>query len=784
MSSSSSVGSASGAPITFGGLASGIDTNSIIQKLIQLDQIPITNLQTQITNIQTKQSALNQLGTNLQALQAAAQTISSDVTTNSASGTSSNTGVATITTGVGATPGIYSLSVSQLAQAQKVASAAQAGVAATLNQSGTFIVNGKSVSVVASDTLTTIAQKINSVGAGVTASIIDGGTGNGYLTIASNNTGSANAIHLSDFSGTVLQQLGVIGGKKLVANPITNGAKSESLSSQTSSIGTLLNLTTPPSGTFSVNGVSVSVNPATDSLQTIANSINSANTGATATVVSSTSNGTTSYQLQITGSGSTPTFSDPNGILSSIGVLQGEYGNPLVAAQDANYSLDGVNLTSSTNTVTTAIPGATITLLQGSTTPSGGGSPVPSTTTLSLSANTSGLTTDINSFVSAYNAVVDYVGQNSQLDTSTFQTGPLFGDFAADQAMSSITGFLFNNVPGISGTYNNIASLGFSLDQSGHLSVNQTQLSAALSTNYAQVGALFGATGAGSNTNISFVGSTSKTVSNGNPYALNITQLATKGSYTGETAQTSPNPNAETLTFKGALLGGNNYTLNLDVNSSLTDTINKINNDATLKGLVVASNNNGKLEIDSRQYGKNGNFTVVSNETAASNNSGIGVGSLGTTVTGVDIAGTINGEAATGNGQFLTGNSGNKTTDGLTVEYNGTSTGSVGSITFSKGVASQMNDIVSQLTDATNGILTSDNNAFTQQITDLNNQISSLQTQMQAHQAELQTEFSAMETAISQLQSQSTALASLGVNTSSSSSSSGSSSSSNSSKVG
>jgi hypothetical protein len=52
------------------------------------------------------------------------------------------------------------------------------------------VINGKALAVTATDTLTTIAQRINGLGAGVTASLVDGGSGSAYLTLASNTTGA------------------------------------------------------------------------------------------------------------------------------------------------------------------------------------------------------------------------------------------------------------------------------------------------------------------------------------------------------------------------------------------------------------------------------------------------------------------------------------------------------------------------------------------------------------------------------------------------------------------
>ncbi|HLK13875.1 MAG TPA: flagellar filament capping protein FliD [Fimbriimonadaceae bacterium] len=753
MSVNSSSGVPGGAPISFSGIVSGLDTSSIITQLLALDKAPINALQTQIQNIQTQEGAIQQLQSLVQAVGADMQALSTSNAFTTVTGNSSNTSVATLTTTSGAAAGTYNLKITQLAQAEKIVSAAQADLTTGLNQTGTFVLNGHAIDVVASDSLTTIAQKINSAGAGVTASVINGGAGSAYMSLTSSNTGAANAMQLSDLSGTVMNSLGLIGSTAAIRQPITNGALSSQFSSATSPVGTLLGASTPPSGNITVNGINVAVNFATDSLQTIASNINSAGTGATASVQTVTANGKTSYQLQITGA-STPTFADPNGLLGGLGVLQNNYGDELVPAKDAAYSLDNVNLTSPTNTVTSAIPGATITLLSGT-------NASPGLSTLSLSTDTSGIGQKISTFVSDYNSVVNFVAQQSQLNTSTFQTGPLFGDFTTEQVMSQLGGMLFKNVPGLSGSMTNLAALGFSLDKSNNLQLNQTTLNTALSTNPSAAAAVFAATGTSTSTNLSYIASTAKTAATGNPMMVNVTQIATKGSYTAEQPQTAPNPLTETLTFTGSLFANVPYSLTLNAGNDLTATINQINSDPTLSQYVVASNNGGSLKISSNQFGTPGNFTVTSNYEAASNNSGIGVGSLGTTVTGLDVAGTINGETANGSGQFLTGASGNATTDGLEVQYTGTATGSVGSITFSNGIASQMNQVISSLTTAQTGPFATDISSMNQTITGLNQQITDINAQVTAEQTRLQLEFANMEQAVAALQQQGSSIGSM-----------------------
>ncbi len=757
---SSSTSATAGSPVSFTGLVSGINTSSIIAKLTQLEQNQVTAVQNQQANLSNQQQIYQQVSSYLGNMSTAAGTLSSYGAFNLVSGNSSTPATATVSAGLGATAGTYSLSVSQLAQAQKISTTAQTNTTTALGLAGgTFVVNGEAVQVTSADSLKTIAQKINGLNNGVTASLIDGGSGSAYMTLAANNSGLANQLQIADLSGNTLSTLGITSGTATTRTPQTNGALSYGFTSSSQTLASMMGLPTGGTYNFSINGGSaITVNTDTDSLQSVANKINATGSGVSATVNTVTSGSNTTYQLSITSPSGT-TFSDTNGLLQGLGVLQSAPGNQLVQAKDANYSLDGVNLTSSSNTITSAIPGATLTLLQGNTTTSGVTS--PSTSTITLNQNTSTIISNVNAFVSAFNNVTDYINQNSQFNSTNFQSGPLFGDPVARQVQTSMSNMIFANVPGTTGQYTNLAALGFSFNASGDLTVNSTTLTSALTTNPSAVTALFQASGTGSSANLNFVSSGSKSVPTGTgSYAINITQPATQQVYTATTAQTTANPSTENLTFSGQSFGSAPYVLALPAGATLDSTIAAINNDATLKNFVVATNNNGFLNIQSQVYGGKGNFTVVSSSDAASNTSGIGK-SGGTYVYGNNLIGTINGELATGNGQYLVGNSGNKTTDGLQIQYTGTSTGAVGTIKFNNGIAVQAQSLASTLTDSANGVLTAASNGLTAQITELNKKITQLNTDLTNQTSTLQTEFSNMESAIAAAQQQSTQLNSI-----------------------
>ena len=203
-------GSISG--ITFAGLSSGIDTESIISKLAQLQSAPIQRYQAREQQIEAQQAVYTALRSKLQALDSAAGAFRQPHAFSSTTASSSSSDVATAVAGAGAMVGTYSLVVTQLAGAQKLASSAQSDTTSPLGLSGSFTVNGKIVQAVASDTLQTLAQKISSAGAGVGASVIDGGPGRAFLTLTGSASGAANTIQLVDSSGTVLADLGVLTG--------------------------------------------------------------------------------------------------------------------------------------------------------------------------------------------------------------------------------------------------------------------------------------------------------------------------------------------------------------------------------------------------------------------------------------------------------------------------------------------------------------------------------------------------------------------------------------------
>ena len=698
--------------ISFSGLASGLDTSSIITQLTTTAQIPITNLNTQITGYNSQISDWQTLNTNLAALQSTVKTLSNQATLNVPNAASSNTAAATITAQVGATLANHSLTVSQLATAQEVVSASESSASTALGQSGAFTLNGKTVQINASDALSDVASKINGAGAGVTASVVNVGTNDYRLTLTSSQTGAANSIAAADGAGgTVLSSLGLIGtGTAGVRQPISytqgttayTGAASLTLGSATTSVGSLLGIASgsAPTGTFHLsnggtgagNEADIAVNLNTDSLTTIANAINKAGiSGVSAEVVTvPDANGNLDrvHQLRIVGTGTTaPSFTDTSGTLATLGVLQEPYTHTVTPAQDAKFNLDGLDLTRSTNTINDAVPSASITLLSGTTS-------APATTTLSVTQNTASTVQAVTSFVSAYNAVQDFItGENKftpPTNTAIGATGSspaLFGDTQLTQIQQTLSSAL----TAVSGK-NTLSSIGVTLNGTNDLAVDSNALTTALQADPNAVSNLFGLSGTSDSASVQFVSGSAKSIaSTGAGYAVAITRPASQATGTAGTASAVGTASAtpETLTF-GGILFPSGVKLTVPAGSTVQQTAAFINSTSSLNTQIYASvNASNHLVIASQSYGANTNFSVSSDQAAGTANSGIGP-ALAITA-GADVAGTIGGEAATGTGRTLTGNTGNAHTEGVQLLVTATAASPAGTptghVTVTHGVA-------------------------------------------------------------------------------------------------
>lgn len=172
-----------------GGLASGLDSNAIIEQLVSLEKRPIDLMTARQDALKLQVSLLGDLANRLSALQTAAKNLKRDGVLRLSTGSSPASFGITPTTG--GTAGRYSVEVQALAQAAKARSAAfTPGVDVVRGGTLDLSVMGQSYSLTLTDgmTLSEVATALNASGAPVSAAVLSDGT-HDYLSLTNRDTG-------------------------------------------------------------------------------------------------------------------------------------------------------------------------------------------------------------------------------------------------------------------------------------------------------------------------------------------------------------------------------------------------------------------------------------------------------------------------------------------------------------------------------------------------------------------------------------------------------------------
>ncbi|HWS03661.1 MAG TPA: flagellar filament capping protein FliD [Gammaproteobacteria bacterium] len=356
--------------ISVPGVGSGLDVNGIVASLMQVEALPLNQLNDQKKTFTTQLSGFGLLKSSVGLFQTAMKDLGSIDKFQIFTASSSATSVLTASATSAAAAGNYSIVVSQLAQAHKMSSgltgiadeSTSTGLAGTLQiQVGadafTVDIDGTN------DTLAGIRDAINTASdnTGVTATIlnVDDGIGGteSHLVLTSTDSGTANSLTVSDVSGNVASGL------------------------------------------------------------------------AMATVIG-----------------------------------QG----PL----DAELTVDGYDVTSSSNSVTGVIQGVTLNLV------------AAGSSTLTLAYDKTSVKDNIQAFVNSYNAL--------RASISGQKEGALKGDGTV-LSMQSLLRDTLNTAPtGLTTSFSTLAEIGIKTERNGNLSLNTTELDAALASDYAGVAALMG----------------------------------------------------------------------------------------------------------------------------------------------------------------------------------------------------------------------------------------------------------------------------------------------------
>jgi len=235
---------------------------------------------------------------------------------------------------------------------------------------------------------------------------------------------------------------------------------------------------------FTINGESQSITASSDmTLDDLATAINdltyTGDVKVEATVVNTGTATSPSYKLILT---SNTTGADYGITVTLDESVLDMKNNPveLKAAQDAIFTVDTLQITRSSNTVSDVLDGVTFTLKKGS-----------SSATITVSNDTESIVGNIQNFVDAYNDLVNYVSQNSTYDTQTNTGGPLNGESTAKNIINHLRSIITSRVSGLPEDLRALSQIGVSTNRDGTLSLDTTTLNEKLSSDIEGVADIF-----------------------------------------------------------------------------------------------------------------------------------------------------------------------------------------------------------------------------------------------------------------------------------------------------
>jgi len=148
------------------------------------------------------------------------------------------------------------------------------------------------------------------------------------------------------------------------------------------------------------------------------------------------------------------------------------YLDPTNQNDEAN-DYGGIKITSSTNTVSDAVPGITLKLL----------STTSSDTQITVGTDTDTIKAKIQAFQDTYNSLVGNLKNLTKYDAATKTAGPLQGDGTATGLLSLLNSMIGAEGPTASAaTFSRLSDVGLQVQQGGQLSTNATKLNTALNS--------------------------------------------------------------------------------------------------------------------------------------------------------------------------------------------------------------------------------------------------------------------------------------------------------------
>ncbi|WP_328185545.1 flagellar filament capping protein FliD [Marinobacter sp. OP 3.4] len=505
---------------------------------------------------------------------------------------------------------------------------------------------------------------------------------------------------------------------------------------------------------------SITIDSSNDTLQGLANAINESDAGVSAGVIDTGSG----YQLVLsaddtgTANAVSISVSDDNGGTNTDnqGLSRFAFNSGMdadagltetIAASDAVMSINGIEVTRSTNTFENVIDGLTFDIK------------AEGTSTIKVDQDLDAVADRVQGFVDKFNGLQSTIdslaGFNAEAGTGSLLTG----DSTVRNIQNQLRQILTRVVPGMEdASVRSLADVGITTDwETGGLEFDREAFKEQLASNPDDVTALFAEQGRTSDSQVEFV--RSGTTTQPGEYAINVTQAATQGTLVADSAiantVTVDDSNDEfTLEINGELSTNIKLTHGTDISAQavVEDIQAQLDSGVNLglgsgESVQVELGADNKLRFTSGKYGSESSVNV----TSAEGGSVMGL-SVANGTAGLDVAGTIDGQVAEGDGQVLYLGSGSGDASGLQVRILGEETGNRGSITFVEGVAERTVDMVTNMVGA-DGAIEARTDGLNRELEQIQESQVRLEERITAYRERLVSQFSAADSLISQLNS-------------------------------
>lgn len=500
-SSATSAKAAAGKIISTLSAGSGVDVNTLANSLVEAEKAPRkAEIDARVAKAEGGISGYAAIKFVLGDLQSAFSSLKNQSSFNTLVPQISQPNAVSVTTTASATTGSHSISVTQLAQQQRSISADNVpGFATPLSQ----VNGGAAFSLVLKNSIDPTPTKVFNLGnnAASTSTLTfkamnkgDTVSVNG-LTLTANKSLSATevgelydqldtttagavaagGVEASAINSTALAVYGTFSGK--FATGYSSGVNNNGVLTLTSTTNNAADIATPTGTQFS-NTIAVAATATTPA--GIVAAINSANLGISAQLVN-TGNIATPYRIMVTGATGASNAFNLTSLNSGGGEVTGvSFGKKLQSAVDATFNVNGMDMTSSNNTVTDAIAGATLNLKATTTTN------IPAN--LVFSRDTSSISSKLDALVTAYNDANTMLGVVSD-PKSTVETygATLVGNSIVGSVRSQMRQLISGNSTTPAGGLTALRDIGFNIDQKGVLSIDKTKLDNSLKNNFDSV---------------------------------------------------------------------------------------------------------------------------------------------------------------------------------------------------------------------------------------------------------------------------------------------------------